>query len=419
MKSAIAFGAFLIAEGKSAGGFEEAWQQWKLQYHKQYSIAEDRVRFDIFVKNIENISGENAKGMSHKLTLNQFSDLTTEEFGKMYIGGYVPSMRFPGLESVQWQYPAADVPDAVDWVSKGGVNAVKNQAQCGSCWAFSTVAAVEGQYFAASGNLVSLSEQQLVSCDNVDNGCGGGLMDNGFKFVEGGGLCTESAYPYTSGGGSRGRCQKSCAPQVTVTGFTDVPSGDENALKAAVAQGVVSVAIEADQMVFQSYGGGVLDKPGCGTQLDHGVAAVGYGTDGGKDYWKVRNSWGASWGESGYIRMARGQNYCGIALSASYPTGATAAGPAPAPASATPTSDSLYVLAPGGVASTVACKARAEFGARSCTTLGWVPLTVDAASIFGPTTVVSCVLADSRGSGWLLLMACNSNELSNCCEEEA
>lgn len=333
MKSVFVCSTLLLAEGKVDGSYEETWQHWKLQNNKQYSLAEDRRRFEIFVDNVEKIAAENSKGMSHKLGLNKFSDLTTEEFGKTYIGGYVPSARFPGLKSVPWEYTATAAPDEIDWVAKGGVNAVKNQGQCGSCWAFSTVAAIEGRLFTASKELLSLSEEQLVQCDKVDSGCNGGLMDNGFKFVEGNALCTEGDYPYSSGGGTTGQCKKSCTGRVTVKGFTDVPRQDEDALKKAVAEGVVSVAIEADKMVFQSYRSGVLDKPGCGTQLDHGVAAVGYGHD-GVDYWKVRNSWGDSWGEKGYIRMARGKNYCGIAESASYPTGATdsGAGPGPGPA---------------------------------------------------------------------------------------
>merc|ERR1712159_93463 len=205
----------------------------------------------------------------------------------------------------------------------------KNQQRCGSCWAFSTTGSVEGAYFIASGKLQSLSEEDLVQCDhNGDQGCSGGLMDNAFTWISQNGICSESSYPYTSGGGVTGTCKKSCTPVVTLTGHTDVPSKDETALKAAVSQQPVSVAIEADKSAFQLYSGGVLDNSACGTNLDHGVLVVGYGTD-GKDYWLVKNSWGASWGEQGYIRMVRNKNQCGISQEPSYPTGATAAGPSP------------------------------------------------------------------------------------------
>ena len=217
-------------------------------------------------------------------------------------------------------------PAAVDWVTKGGVTAVKNQGRCGSCWAFSTTGSTEGAYFAATGKLVSLSEEDLVQCDTVDAGCQGGLMDNGFTFIEKNGVAAEEAYPYISGTGIRGMCSKDkeSAKVVTVTGFTDVPHEDEVALLSAVAQQPVSIAIEADKSVFQMYKSGVLDNKGCGTKLDHGVLVVGYGTDNGKDYWKVKNSWGPTWGEAGYIRFIRGSNQCGIASQASYPTGAKA-----------------------------------------------------------------------------------------------
>jgi len=203
--------------------------------------------------------------------------------------------------------------------------------RCGSCWAFSTTGAVEGAYFLAQNKLLSFSEQQLVSCDhNGDQGCNGGLMDNAFEYIEKEGISLESEYPYTSGGGVTGSCITSMVkPVATITGFTDVPSRDEKALLAAIEKQPVSVAIEADKSAFQLYKSGVLDSAACGTQLDHGVLAVGYGTDAGMDYYKVKNSWGATWGENGYLRMVRDKNMCGIAMQPSYPTGAKPMAPKP------------------------------------------------------------------------------------------
>eukprot|EP00750_Incisomonas_marina_P016568 INCI19182.1.p1 GENE.INCI19182.1~~INCI19182.1.p1 ORF type:complete len:198 (+),score=25.94 INCI19182.1:33-596(+) len=182
---------------------------------------------------------------------------------------------------------------------------------------------IEGDYEINTGNLVSFSEQDLVSCDhNGDQGCNGGLMDNAFQWVEKNGICAEKDYPYTSGTGTTGVCETKCTPVATITGYTDVPPNDEAALKVAVAKQPVSVAIEADKSVFQLYSSGVLTSDTCGTQLDHGVGIVGYGSLSGTDYWKVKNSWGSSWGMDGYILLERGTNECGISQSASYPTGA-------------------------------------------------------------------------------------------------
>jgi C1A family cysteine protease len=210
------------------------------------------------------------------------------------------------------------LPASVDWVAKGAVTGVKDQGQCGSCWSFSTTGAIEGAYFIKYGKLYSLSEQELVDCDTVDSGCNGGLMDNAFTYVQKYGITTESSYPYTA---VQGTC-KSTTPVIppgVVKGFVDVlPSGDENALAAAVAQQPVSVAIQANQLAFQFYSSGILTGT-CGKRLDHGVLAVGYGTDGTTPYWRVKNSWGTGWGEGGYIRIQRGADKCGIADAASYP----------------------------------------------------------------------------------------------------
>merc|ERR1712073_194885 len=247
------------------------------------------------------------------------------------MGGSVPHL---GTD----KYSGAVLAESVDWTEKGAVTPVKNQKQCGSCWAFSTTGAVEGAWKVASGKLVSLSEQQLVDCSKDNNGCGGGSMDAAFQFLHKNAVCTEQSYKYTA---KNGKChEQSCdiaIPKGALTGFKDVTPNDEDALKEAVSKQPVSVAIEADEMSFQMYHGGVLTKQ-CGVKLDHGVLLVGYGTDNGVDYWKVKNSWGPTWGEKGYIRLERGNpskksGQCGIALDASYPVLKNAPAPPPSPPS--------------------------------------------------------------------------------------
>merc|ERR1712232_1265639 len=227
-------------------------------------------------------------------------------------------------------YSGETLADSVDWVEKGAVTPVKDQSQCGSCWAFSTTGGLEGAWQVATGKLASLSEEQLVDCDKGGNGCHGGLMDQGFEFLQTVDVCSEQSYPYTAGSGHEGSCKSQCdvaIPKGSVTGHMDVDHSEE-ALMSALMKGPVSIAIEADQSSFQHYTSGVLTAA-CGSQLDHGVLAVGYGEEDGTKYWKVKNSWGSSWGDAGYIRIERGaggSGECGILQAASYPVvSATAA----------------------------------------------------------------------------------------------
>lgn len=300
----------------------EAWNMWKYDHHKQYNdLGEEKVRFTIWQDNFNRIVQHNLKNSDLTLAMNKFGDMTTTEFSAKMTG-------YRGTQSNEGAtfLPPANVqiPDSVDWRTKGMVTPVKNQEQCGSCWAFSATGSLEGQHQKKTGKLVSLSEQQLVDCSGKfgDLGCNGGLMDNAFTYIKANkGIDTEASYPYK---GVDGKCHfNNKTIGATVTGFTDIPSKDEKALQQAVATiGPISVAIDASHFSFQFYHSGVYNEWLCSqTRLDHGVLAVGYGADpNGKKYWLVKNSWGPGWGQKGYIWMSRDKNnQCGIATSASYP----------------------------------------------------------------------------------------------------
>jgi C1A family cysteine protease len=273
-----------------------------------------------FANNDDIISNHNSnKENTYELGHNQYSHMSFDEF-KAFVR--------LGLDTPAPETIAANIlfgnltalPDSVDWTQKGAVTDVKDQGNCGSCWSFSATGALEGAYQIKYGSLVSFSEQNLVSCDTIDSACNGGLMDNAFSWTKSnGGLCTESGYPYTSGTtGQKGTCVTTCSKNTAVTpkGFTDVAKNSDSALMTALTLQPVSVAIQANQPAFQSYKSGVLTGT-CGTNLDHGVLAVGYGTyTDGTDYYKVKNSWGTGWGMGGYILIQRGNpqrcGECGI-----------------------------------------------------------------------------------------------------------
>jgi len=320
-----------LALANAASFKEEEYQamfsKFMEQYNKKYTADTFYYRYTIFKANMDKIALANKQNHSYKLGMNAMGDMTHAEFKAAKLG-YNKIDRSVARAAVAC--PTGNAPASVDWEKAGAVTAIKDQGQCGSCWSFSATGAIEGAVaLAKNGRLQSLSEQQLVDCSTSygNMGCDGGLMDYAFEYViTNNGLVGESTYPYTASGPNK--CQNKGTPISTITGYCDVRSGSETALMSAVAVGPVSVAIEADQSCFQFYSSGVMSDKSCGTQLDHGVLAVGYGTQGSTKYWNVKNSWGTSWGMDGYILLGRqvsGQpsGVCGIALEPSYPLGAS------------------------------------------------------------------------------------------------
>ncbi|XP_068651730.1 cysteine protease XCP1-like [Aristolochia californica] len=311
---------------KSEDRLIDLFESWLAKHKKSYESIEEKLhRFEVFKDNLKHIDETNKKISNYWLGLNEFADMSHEEFKAAYLGLKPDlSRRSEKLNCHEiFSYKdVMDLPKSVDWRKKGAVARVKNQGQCGSCWAFSTVAAVEGINKIVTGNLTTLSEQELIDCDKPFNsGCNGGLMDYAFSFiVSNGGIHAEKDYPYIM---DEGLCEdKKDLGVVTISGYEDVPENHEESLLKALAHQPLSVAIEASGRDFQFYSGGVFDGH-CGTDLDHGVAAVGYGSTKGLDYIIVKNSWGSKWGEKGYIRMksktGKPEGKCGLYKMASYP----------------------------------------------------------------------------------------------------
>ena len=300
----------------------DMFAQWKLVHGKSYvTPIEEENRFNAWSANYDWVQKHNTiSENTYTVGMTVFADLANEEF-KTHKGGCTFTNTVQGTQAFHESTVAAT---SIDWRTKGAVTPVKNEGSCGSCWSFSTTGSLEGLHAINDGSLLSFSEQQLVDCSSSygNNGCNGGQMDFAFKYVAANGIELESVYPYTA---KEGTCKfNSTKVAFRNTGFTDVPSKNNDALASAVTIQPVSITIEIDQSVFQFYTSGILNSKTCGTNVNQGVLVVGYGTESNQDYWIVKNSWGSTWGEQGYIRIAKqsgiNAGICGIAMAASFPT---------------------------------------------------------------------------------------------------
>jgi len=295
---------------------------WMYNNEKVYSVADVKSKFDTWSQNKHLIDTHNSGNHGYTLKLNEFADISDTQwiFDRKNLNNHMTAV----IHEEPVEYEKDDsLPESVDWRDKHVVTPIKNQQQCGSCWAFSAVGSMEGQHALKTGELVSLSESQIVDCDvnGGDEGCNGGWMDGAFSYViNNSGIERESDYPYDPQDDPCTFNKSKVA--ATFSNFSDVHGGEEGLKQAIANVGPISVAIDASCSSFQFYQKGVYYEPECSsTMLDHGVLAVGYGTTAnGTDYWIVKNSWGENWGDKGYIYMSRNRdNNCGIATNPSYP----------------------------------------------------------------------------------------------------
>lgn len=324
MKIMKVVGLLVVGVGAQIDTFDS----WKLKFGRTYNgVDEESRRSSIFNNNVDFMAASNANtGISYTLGTNQFSDMTNEEYNRAQCTCDTPRPDSVARHSVS--NSAEELLDSIDWTTKGVVTPVKDQAACGSCWTFSDTGAMESAYAVYHNKHVSLSEQQLVSCLDGPTGCNGGGIDSGFRYAETTAICTEASYGYLA---TNAPCTLSDGcdvglPAGIVTGKVDVERGSENALMSALNLQPVSVGVNASMPVFQHYHSGILDDDACGSNHNHAILAVGYGSENGVDYFRIKNSWGSYWGDAGFIRFARGKSglgQCGVLSEPSYPVMAT------------------------------------------------------------------------------------------------
>ncbi|MQM20134.1 hypothetical protein Taro_053148 [Colocasia esculenta] len=317
---------------RASGGFvrseeEVKWlfEEWQVKHDKSYQdLGEKHKRLEIFKNNLQYIDEKNRPEHNHSVTvgLNNLADLTNEEYRRIYLSPKLNMSRLFRNLIPDLDLPSeVDQPQAsIDWRDMGAVGPVKDQGRCASCWAFTAVATVEGINAIVTGNLISLSEQELVNCDDLGTHCKPGWISRGYDYIQRNmGIDTEANYPYTA---QQGVCKADRNQEVTIDGYADAPQNNERALSMRVARQPVGSLLDASGPDFQFYVGGI-HRAACTTNQNHAVTIVGYDSEAGEDYWIIKNSYGKGWGEGGYMKLPRNvhdrRGKCGIAEWPEYP----------------------------------------------------------------------------------------------------